>query len=278
MQRLIDFILRFKDQFLLLALGLIAFYLISTNNNPQLNSIRTTAFNSFASLENYLTFFSKYIDAVDEAQQLRNQNMKLSEEVYRLRSNRLENIQLRSYLKLNNQIEFSGHVADIISKSIFRSNNHYTLNIGSSDGIEIDDAVITPIGVVGRIILVGEKYSVAELMISDNFRMAAKLQKSNTEGIIKWDASDIDHVLLTNIVQTTPVSLGEPVVTSAYSTFIPSGISIGIVDSVYKETSNIFLKIRVKTSVNFSTIGFVYVTHAKNDQNLTTFESVIKQK
>lgn len=278
MQRLIEFILRFKDHLLLLGLGLLSMLLISLNNNPQMNSLRTIAFNSFASIESSFSFLSNYINAVDELDVLRRENMKQSEEIYRLRSYRLENIQLRNALKLQKNFEFTGTPADIISKSIFRSNNHFTLNVGSKQNIEINDAVVSTSGIVGRISLVGENYSVAQLLISENFRLAAKLLKSNAEGIIKWDGTDIEHVFLSNIVQTIPVSLGEPVVTSAYSTFAPAGISVGIVDSVYKEPSNIFLKIRVKTSVNFSNIGFVYVTHAQNDSSLTTIEMTANKK
>jgi len=274
MQRLIEFILKFKDQIVLLLLVIVSFYFISVNDNQQMNKLRAGAFGAFASIEKNLSLFSKYINAIDEAAQLRKENMIMAEEIYRLRSARLENLQLRKMINLKSDITFNSIPADIISKSIFRSSNHFTLNVGSEQGVEINDPVVSTSGIVGRIVLVDDHYSIAQLMISDDFKMAAKLQKSNAEGIIKWDGSDIGHVILNNIVQTIPVMKGEPVVTSAFSTYAPEGIPIGIVDSVYNEPTNIFLKIRVKTEVDFSKLAFVYVTSAKTDSSLIKIESV----
>lgn len=278
MQRLLEFILKYKDQILLFFLTLISLYLISLNNNPQMNKLRASAFGTFASIEKRLSVFSKYINAIDEAEQLRKENMMLSEEIYRLRSFRLENIQLRRMMNLKPTVSFSAVPADIVSKSIFRSNNHFTLNVGSENGVDINDPVVSTTGVVGRIVLVDSHYSVAQLMISDEFKMAAKLQRTNAEGIIKWDGNDIQHVILNNIVQTTPVLKGEPVVTSAYSTYAPQGIPIGIVDSVYKEPTNIFLKIRVKTVVDFSSLSFVYVNTTKTDSAMERIEKFTGNK
>ncbi|MCA0448101.1 MAG: rod shape-determining protein MreC [Bacteroidetes bacterium] len=210
--------------------------------------------------EEQLSFFARYLDAIKTAEELRYENMLLSEEVYRLRTYRIENLQLRKDLGLKDEIGFSSVPADVIHSSIYSSDNTITITAGSEQGVIENNLVRNSAGVIGRVILTDNHYSIVQLMISNNFRMGAKVERTNTEGLITWDGKANSHVYLSNVVQTSPVEKGDPVVTSQNSTFAPEGIPVGYVDSVFVDPKQLFKTIRVRTSVDFSRMNHVFVT------------------
>ncbi|MBN8705031.1 MAG: rod shape-determining protein MreC [Bacteroidetes bacterium] len=260
MQRLFEFLLRFKDQFVLILLVILANLMILSNQNSQINFLRAASFGFFAVIEEQLSFFSRYLDAIETAEGLRQENMLLSEEVYRLRTYRIENLQLRKDLGLKEGIGFSSVPADVIHSSIYSSDNTITITAGSEQGVLVNNLVRNSSGVIGRVILTDNQYSIVQLMISSNFRMGAKVERTSTEGLITWDGKATSHVYLSNVVQTSPVEKGDPVVSSQNSTFAPEGIPVGFVDSVFIDPKQLFKTIRVRTAVDFSRVNHVFVT------------------
>lgn len=274
MQRLFEFILRFKDQFVLVLLVILSNLMILSNQNSQINFLRASSFGFFAVVEEQLSFFSRYLDALRTAEELRKENMLLSEEVYRLRTYRIENLQLRKDIGLSEQIGFTSIPADVIHSAIYSSDNTITITAGSEQGVLENNLVRNSAGVIGRVILTDTRYSIVQLMISNNFRMGAKVERTNTEGLITWDGKAISHVYLSNVVQTSPVEKGDPVVTSQNSTFAPRGIPVGFVDSVLIDPKQLFKTIRVKTAVDFSRMNHVFVVIPnKPDSVLLQFEA-----
>ncbi|NUQ80974.1 MAG: rod shape-determining protein MreC [Bacteroidetes bacterium] len=264
MQRLIELILTFRDQITLVLLVIISNLLIFSNQIPQMNQLRALAFSLFASAEETVGGITRLTDAIRENDLLRQENLRLSEEVYRLRSARLENIRLRRELGFSPANDPDLIPADVIRKELFQRENYFTVNKGTSAGIREQSLVRTSEGSVGRVVLATDDYALIQLMTSKSFRMGARIQRTNTEGIVTWNGEHPGHVYLSNIVQTADVRKGDPVVTSRFSSFAPEGIPVGIVDSIHVDPRQLFKTIRVRTMVDLTKTDHVYIIRAES--------------
>jgi len=125
------------------------------------------------------------------------------------------------------------------------------LNAGRDDGIRVGQAVVGPLGLVGRIAETGTRSSRALLLTDLNSRIPAVLEKSRHKGILVGDnsASPTLEFLPNNAI----VVPGDRIVTSGDGGMLPAGRPIGIVASVTERA------IRVQTFTDWSRLEYVSV-------------------
>ncbi len=123
---------------------------------------------------------------------------------------------------------------------------------GSSDGIKPDMAVITPTGIVGKIVQVFPDSSQV-LPINDQFSgVGAALKDSRLQGILKGAANGA--TTLQYIMSDEKVVPGEEVITSGGDRIFPKGLPVGRVVSV-EPGKDLFLNIRVLPSSRLDRFG-----------------------
>ncbi|MAL78154.1 MAG: rod shape-determining protein MreC [Sneathiella sp.] len=104
------------------------------------------------------------------------------------------------------------------------------LNAGQRDGVRVGQAVVAPLGLIGRIAEVGDR-SARVLLITDiNSRIPVVLEKSRQKGILVGDNSTLP--LLEFLPTTSTVAPGDRLVTSGDGGMLPAGRPIGFVSSV----------------------------------------------
>src|SRR5271157_4020175 len=127
---------------------------------------------------------------------------------------------------------------------------------GSNDGIKTDMAVITPTGIVGKIVQVSSG-SAQVLPINDQLSgVGAALKASRLQGILKGALNGT--TTLQYIMSDEPVKLGEEVVTSGGDRIFPKGFPVGTVASV-EPGKDLFLNIRVIPSARLDRLEEVLV-------------------
>jgi rod shape-determining protein MreC len=104
------------------------------------------------------------------------------------------------------------------------------LNRGERDGVRKNIAVITPDGVVGRILEVFPATAQVQLMTDRDSGVGALLENSRTQGIIR--GSGDPTVMLHNIVPEQEVAVGERILTSGLDRIFPKDLPVGVVERV----------------------------------------------
>jgi rod shape-determining protein MreC len=117
--------------------------------------------------------------------------------------------------------------------------------------------VISDEGLVGKVIAVGESYSLAQILYNKEFRVGAKVQRSRVDGILTWEGGG--ELRLTNVPKTQDVRTGDVVITSGYSNVFPKDITIGFVSSVRQKSGSLFHEISVQPAVDFPSLEQVFV-------------------
>src|SRR5271166_4671653 len=130
------------------------------------------------------------------------------------------------------------------------------LDKGSKDGIKMDMAVVTPTGIVGKIVQVFPSSSQV-LPINDQFSgVGAVLKDTRLQGILK--GAQNGATTLQYIMSDEKVEPGEEVITSGGDRIFPKGLPVGRVVTV-EPGKDLFLNIRVVPAARLDQVEEVLV-------------------
>ncbi|UOQ54677.1 rod shape-determining protein MreC [Hymenobacter cellulosivorans] len=162
--------------------------------------------------------------------------------------------------------------ARVINNSLRKVDNYLTLNVGSVDGVKPGMGVLAAAGVVGRVKVASEHYATVTSVLHSKTSISAKLQRDGTFGSIKWLGDDPTTALLDYIPRQNKLVRGDTVVTSGYNAIFPEGVMIGRVESFVREPDKNFWTVRVRLSVDFTKLTYVYVVSARPKAERDTVE------
>ena len=260
----------FRAYVVFFSLVLTSIFIMAINSNPNLRTLQSFAITGIGFVESILSFIPNPITLKFERDRLQLENIRLHEEVNTLRQSRLENGNLRNLLSLKEQTPFTIIPADVVGKNLHLLRNTITLNVGTSDGIHSNMAVITDEGLVGRITTASEHYSIAQILLHRDCRVSATVERSRVNGIIAWEGGV--NIMLKNIVKSVDIKPGDRIVTSQFSSIYPPNIEIGIVVSVQHVPETIFQNVEIAPSVHFSQLEHVFVVTAVADSERIALE------
>ncbi len=163
---------------------------------------------------------------------------------------------VQALLGFKEQYVDSTVAAQVIGTSGSEQSRVLYIDKGSNDGIKPDMAVITPTGIVGKIVQVAPEWSQV-LPINDQFSgVGAALKDSRLQGILKGAPNGA--TTLQYIMSDEKVVPGEDVITSGGDRIFPKGLPIGKVVSV-QPGKDLFLNIRVVPSSRLDQLEEVLV-------------------
>lgn len=163
---------------------------------------------------------------------------------------------IQALLAFKQQYVDSTVAAQVIGTSGSEQSRVIYIDKGSDDGIKTDMAVITPTGIVGKIVQVFPDASQV-LPINDQFSgVGAALKDSRLQGILKGAPNGA--TTLQYVMSDEKVVPGEEVITSGGDRIFPKGLPVGKVVSV-EPGKDLFLNIRVVPSSRLDQLEEVLV-------------------
>ncbi len=275
MKNFIHFIIKNYFGLLFIFLEIIAFILIVRFNENQQAIFLSSSSRLSGSLFQSLTNTEQYLS-------LNKINKELSEENASLRSQIPSSFnQSKDYFTIigdsNSIVQYKYRSCKVVNNTIRKHFNYITLNKGTKDGIREDMGVLNNRGVVGIVIKCSDNYSTVLSILNPRVKISAKLKDTNFFGSISWNNKSPYYVILDEIPEHAKVELGEQVITSGYSSTFPEDILIGTVDQVEHPPGESFYKIRVKLSVDFSSLSYVEVVENIYQEQQISLEEETKQ-
>ena len=150
--------------------------------------------------------------------------------------------------------------ARVVNNSTTEENNFITINRGAKQGVIKDMGVLGPNGVAGKIILVGDNYSVAMSLLNHNSRVSAMLKRDSTNsGFTDWDGKNASFITMHNVPKSAKIKNGDTVLTSNLSGNFPPGMMVGTVAGIAIDPSSAFYTLRLQTATNFYNLQYVYL-------------------
>lgn len=234
-----------KDYIIAAVILLLAITLMVNRHEGGLQNLRKVSITALSYLEQPLSSFRIYRQAISTNTYLHRQNILLQDELNRLRSVEEQNRVLRDLLNLREESELPLIPVRIVAKDLMSINSSITVSAGSDDGVKIGMPVINSDGLIGQVILTSKNYSQVLPYSNSMFRVSAQVEENRAYGIVSWPARSNRELILRFIPETIEVEPGQTVYTSGYSNQFPSGIPIGEVSETESgggiETQTIYL-------------------------------------
>lgn len=175
---------------------------------------------------------------------------------------REENKSLREFSGvLEKNREFEYEFAQVIARDPENLFYTFTIDKGSSDGIERYDAVTTPDGLAGIVTEVGTTYAKVTSIIDEVSPIGAIISRTLDVAVLEDDVElgAKGYCRLSYLPGESSAAPGDVVLTSGLGDMFPAGIVIGKVLEVKQETHNISSYAIVEPAVDFSNIHYVMV-------------------
>jgi rod shape-determining protein MreC len=155
----------------------------------------------------------------------------------------------------NAQLDTVG--ADIVGQSPSNWQRLMIVNKGSSSGVKKYMSVVTEEGLAGRIISVGSRSSVVQLVTDSRSGMGARDLRNRETGIVEGRNEDTMRFVPMN--EEAVMQVGDVMVTSGLGGTSPPGIAIGKVTQVKKRSVGLARLVEVKPFVRFSRLDKVLI-------------------
>ncbi len=174
---------------------------------------------------------------------------------------RAENAQLRALLRLSGRLGYGYVGAEVLHQTGLADGLTLLLSAGRRDGVEPLAPVVAPAGLVGAILSVDARTSVAMAWSHPDFRVSAMVEGGRVFGIVAARRGETagEVMELTGIAYRETLPVGTPVVTSGLGGIYPRGIPIGTVQGVLSETAGWERTYLLKPAVHPAEVSHVMV-------------------
>ncbi|MFC1477670.1 rod shape-determining protein MreC [candidate division KSB1 bacterium] len=248
MEKLVKLISLYKSFITFLICLSLSTLLIFSNQSTQIFALRAALVDIFSFVTAPLAYTSKVFRALDENELLKAENLYLRYENSILRKSEDEIFRLRELLELKKQREYTFKLGSIISWGDIPIANTVTIDLGKEDGIKKNDPVISYKGLVGKVLNVGDRSAVCQLLTDRNFKVSALTRSTGAYGLLKWKEDNI--AVMEEVQKSSVIIEGDTVVTSKHGNIYPEGIPIGVVASYY-EGPDLFKIVHVELFVDY---------------------------
>jgi len=166
----------------------------------------------------------------DENARLREENARLLHWQNVARSLERDNAQYRRLLNVRTRSNVTYITARVVGESGGPFVKTLLLAAGERDGVEANQAVVSELGLVGRITEAGRNAARILLITDLNSRIPVMLESSRRRAILSGD--NTARPLLAFLEAEAVVRPGDRVITSGHGGLLPPGLVVGVVASV----------------------------------------------
>ena len=272
MEKLVAFIFRYRVFLVYVGLEVVCFTLIFSKNDYQRVVFLNSSSAVVGSISEKKSVVKNYFNLENQNGNIASQNAELKEKI--IRNNALFKYTSRENPTISSD-KYRLYPAKIVNNSIHYQNNYITLNVGSSDGMEVGFGVISESGLVGSIISCSKNYSLAVSVLHSQTMISSKIKRSGNLGTVIWNGKESKGFSLKYIPRHVNLIKGDTIVTSGYNAVYPEGQIIGVVSSFELLPNNSFYDIDVKLSGDMSQLDYVYVVENIGKLEQTELEKTV---
>ena len=209
--------------------------------------------------------FASYVDL----RGVREKNLRLQERLTVLetllqeKQDRVQEAErLRETLGLREILPLKTVAAEVVARDGLPFYRVITIDRGELHGVGVDAPVISPTGVVGRVIKVGPRGAKVQLLVDPQAAVGVLIERTRVGGVAAGRSGLADEAAPDLEMRYVPVladvKVGDVVVTSGLDRIYPKGLAVGRVRAVGPGTG-LFREVRIEPSARFATLEEVLV-------------------
>ena len=256
MKNLLNFIVRYHNFIIFLALETIAIYLLATNNNYHNARLVKTVNSLTYGLESRITNTRTYLNLheINASLALENSNLKNEISALQVQNNGIAG-QVYDTLRFQ---QYYYSTAKIVNNSTNKQKNFITINRGRANGLTPDMAITGPSGVAGIVVSCSNNYSVVMSVLNLDFRLSSRIKRNGYFGSLTWDGRSYQYAKLNDIPNHIDIMVGDTVETTSFSAIFPEGVMVGTI-SDFEKAGGDFYSVTVKLATDFKNLEYVNI-------------------
>ena len=215
-----------------------------------------------------VNWFDETFEARGENDDLRAEVEDLREQVAQAQSAVGENKELRDLVDLNRSNATLAEHDPVAGRVIGRSPTVWyatvTVDVGSGEGVEVNDPVVTGDGLVGRVTDTTRGSSQVTLITDHTSAVSATLLPDGPDGVVEPEVGDPDDLLLDFIDNDERIKEGQVLITAGWSngrisSAYPRGIPLGKVTGATVGEEGSFQQVHVRPFADIRDLDIVQV-------------------
>jgi len=268
-----------------LSLGLLTVY-FGENGGGFLHSVQSGTSSAFSPLEKGVSVVFKPLSnlthwtgdvfhAKKENKQLKKQVQQLRAQLAQSQTAQRDAAQLRALAGLPRASNFAAGgkliTARVISRSPTVWYSNVIINVGSGDGVHIDDPVIAAGGLAGKVTSVGGGQAEVTLITDQSSNVSAEVMPDGSNGIVRPEVGNPNDMLLDYIQEGAKIAKGDSVVTSGFTSskldsLFPRDIPIGKVTKVEPSELEQYQRVHIQPYADLRRMDYVQVLTGNAEQ------------
>jgi rod shape-determining protein MreC len=204
--------------------------------------------------------FQQYVFLVNlenENKVLKRKIAELQEENHEIKEMKLANERLRQLLHFREKNSPSMIGAEVIGQDPSSWFKSVTIDKGEKDGVQKGMAVVSPAGVIGRILKAAPHYAIVLLITDYNSAVDSIIQRTRAKAIVEGKGEN--RCQLKYLLRTEEVAVGDVVVTSGLGGNFPKGLMVGEIKKVDKKGHGVFQYAELVPSADLTQLEEVFV-------------------
>jgi len=212
-------------------------------------------------VSNLVTTPAKLIGLSKRYRQLDEKNSQLESQLLQFKEISEENIRLKKMLDFRTDLapQLATEAAAVTGRDHGNWFGSITINKGENQGIKSDMTVITPAGLVGRVIRVSGNTAEVLLITDPRSGVGSMVQETRSPGILEGVTGGQGSLKMVHIPADLTPDRGNRVITAGLGSVFPKGIPIGTVREVCKEEAGLFKMAEIEPYVDFNRLEEVLV-------------------
>ena len=264
-----------KNKIIFIVILLIISFFVSAvffrnSSNVIVSKVANVTLKPFTVTYDFVTsVFSKVGIYFSDKEKLNAENATLQQENEELKLQLLEsqkildeNTSLKQMLEIKKTFQ---HFNIVMGNIVYREHDNWTktfkIDIGTNDGIKVNQAVVAKEGLVGFISSVEEDTATVTTILDPASSVSVKISSVNEPAILKGDLDlkTSNKLKLEFIELDANISISDMLYTSGLGTLYPSSIPVGKIVEIKNSKNDIDRYAIVEPSVNITTISEVGV-------------------
>lgn len=250
-------LIRQRDHVAFFLAVLISFTLILTNESSDIAILRGKANDVFAFIYKPMAWLRSMVVVEDEAAVLREKNIQLQLQIESMLDLAAENEQLKNLLNYKRESQMTLLPAKVINKGISSNMSTISIDVGAKQGVERNAPVLTPNGVIGKTVVVGDYSSIVQIITDVNFRLSVQVIPSGARGILRWIYGDLCEIR--EVQKNSEINVGDRVLTSGFSDIYPKNLPVGEVTGIRDERGSFQKIVSVRFAENLGSLINIFV-------------------
>ena len=182
---------------------------------------------------------------IDENQQLEQKLLKISGAVQTQSALEQENQRLRDLLEATRGRAYNFQFAEMNSVDLDPFSHKVWIDRGVDDGVEIGQAVIDGMGIVGQIEDVHRHFSSVRLISDPDHALPVQINRTGLR-TVAYGTGHTNQLLMPNVPLQADVSPGDMIVTSGLGDRFPPGFPVGEVLLVERDSGETFATVYMR--------------------------------